>query len=169
MEIMFYRLTQFFNALFPRIDPDDIEWAKSMLPPQGFSLFLAQSRIEQKHALDVAKSLRKYAGELSSADYHALIQASLLHDCGKQQARLSIWHRVAVFILNKLPELLRRPVQKFNLCASAMEISQKHPAWGRDLARKSGLSEKVCLMIERHHSPPRNRLDQLLYQADNQN
>ncbi len=54
---MFYRVHQFTHAFFPRIDSSEIKWAMDNLSPEAYSLFLKQSRSEQRHALDVAQSI----------------------------------------------------------------------------------------------------------------
>jgi hypothetical protein len=73
---MFYRVHQFIKIIFSDIDSSEITWALDNLPPEACSLFLKQSRSEQRHALDVAQSLMKEKNTLTLSN--SLLHSSMI-------------------------------------------------------------------------------------------
>ncbi len=97
-----YRWRQFLGALRPRLDEDDRLLVAQRLSPALQRLFYSMTLRDQRHALDVARTL---VADGESDD--SLVQAALLHDVGK--GRLRLWHRVAFVILRAVwPGLLAR-------------------------------------------------------------
>jgi hypothetical protein len=73
-----YRFRQFFAALAARLSDEERATVAAVLKPAEQRLFARMSRFDQRHCLDVYTTLRR-AG---CAD-PPLLQAALLHDCGK--------------------------------------------------------------------------------------
>lgn len=160
---------QFRQALFPHIETSELQWLQETLPPPAYALFLKQARAEQRHALDVAQSIAQSHHNISPSLFNSLIQAALLHDCGKSQVRIRLWHRVASVLLQKLsPALCHKIEQGDSIFALPLRITSQHPKWGKLLARQAGLNEQVCTLIGEHHTPS-TELGKLLQQADNRN
>jgi len=163
---MFYRVNQFILAIFPHIDPSEINWALDHLSPEAAELFLRQSLPEQRHAINVVKSILKAKLPISFDDFQNLITAALLHDCGKSIASIRLWQRVYIVLMRKMPQsLLTHLAKGHSIFAFSMKIDVRHALWGESLAKKAGLNSVVCLLIREHHTPS-TYLGRILKQAD---
>ncbi|AET68962.1 putative domain HDIG-containing protein [Desulfosporosinus orientis DSM 765] len=164
---MFYRAHQFYRAIFSSIMPSDLRWAVNHLPPQAAELFLKQSRPEQRHAIDVARSIAKINHHLPLSEFHNLMIAALLHDCGKSMVSIRLWERVYVVLIQKAPRSLCFCLEKGNSIFSLpLKINTRHALWGAHLAERAGLNSEICLLIREHHNPS-SKLGFILEQADN--
>ena len=164
---MFYRVYQFARAFFPQIDSSEIKWAMNNLSPEAYSLFLKQSRSEQRHALDVAKSIMKHKHVISKSDFQNLLTAALLHDCGKSIVSIRLWHRVFIVLMQQMPQSVwSRLENSQTVFALPLEIATRHAFWGEWLAQKAGLNPEICLLIQEHHAP-NTELGRILENADN--
>ncbi|MFZ3372216.1 MAG: HD domain-containing protein, partial [Desulfitobacteriaceae bacterium] len=153
---MFYRVKQFYKALFPFINPLEIAWVARTLPVSAFSLFRKQALPEQRHALDVTKSLEIELKSLAlnSDEYQNLIIAALLHDCGKSLVRVHLWQRILIVLIDISPlQLNDYPGAKPKHLALTLKILHYHALWGEALAKKAGLNQQICLLIREHHFP----------------
>ncbi|WP_088186230.1 HD domain-containing protein [Desulfosporosinus sp. FKA] len=165
---MFYRIRQFVQAFFPLIYPDELLWARQILPPRANSLFLKQSKAEQRHALTVAQNLLPYQTALSSSEYQDLITAALLHDCGKSLVKVRLWQRVFIVLMQQMPGSIWTFLQKGpSLIAAPLNMAEHHAHWGSSLAQTIGLNSIICNLIHEHHTPT-TKLGQLLYKTDNE-
>ena len=164
---MFYRVHQFYRAVFPNIQPADLDWALDYLPPKSARLFLRQSPAEQRHAIDVAKSIAEVNHSLTPQELQTLIIAALLHDCGKSLAALRLWERVYIVLIRKAPLRVYARLEKgHSLFSRPLKINARHALWGAGLAKRAGLNSDICLLIREHHSPS-SKLGFILEQADN--
>ncbi len=144
-----YRARQFLNALRARpVDGQGLELARRYLPPRAAALFEAMSPADQAHSLAVLQALldRGYRDR-------PLLQAALLHDVAK--ARIGIWHRTAVILLNAVsPDLVRRAASPDEQSwRYPFYLSVHHPALGAELAERAGLDPGAVLLIRRHQDP----------------
>ena len=164
---MFYRVQQFTHAFFPHIDSSEIKWAMDNLSPQAYSLFLKQSRSEQRHALDVAQSIMKNKHAVAYYDFQNLLTAALLHDCGKSIVSIRLWHRVFIVLMQKMPQpIWSRLETSHTVFALPLKIATQHATWGGCLAQKAGLNPEICRLIREHHTP-QTELGRILERADN--
>lgn len=166
---MFYRFLQFYHGLFPKISSEDQQLVQSFLSGPSLYLFQKQSLADQRHALDVAVDLLKNQAYLSFPEKRTLIQAALLHDCGKTRYPLKLWQRVYIVLCNKLPLTTQEFLRNLNNCRSLslpLILAQQHPKWGALLASQAGLTEYVIELIRTHHHPD-SEMGKLLYDADN--
>ena len=164
---MFYRVFQFIQAFFPRIEPSEIRWVQSNLSLEASALFLKQSPNEQRHALNVAQSLMNKKPILTNTDFEILLTAALLHDCGKSIVSIHLWQRVFIVLMQLMPPSIWSRLELSNtFLAYPLKIAGQHAQWGEQLAREAGLNLRVCLLIREHHSPETN-LGQILAKADN--
>lgn len=166
---MFYRVRQFINAIFPKVNASDINWALNHLTPEASDLFLKQSWPEQRHAIDVAQNIIQARNPISFSDFQTLITAALLHDCGKSMVPISLWQRVYIVLMQAMPQSLWSCLeQSHTVFASPLKLATQHALWGESLAKRAGLNSEVCLLIREHHSPQTD-LGRILAQADNAN
>ncbi|HVJ50504.1 HD domain-containing protein [Desulfitobacterium sp.] len=166
---MFYRILQFYHGLFPRISSEDIRLVQSFLSAAPISLFEEQSPADQRHALDVAIDLLQNQTHLPSSQKSILIQAALLHDCGKTCYPLKIWQRIYIVLCAKLPYTLQKSLKaltNYQALSLPLTLAQEHPEWGAKLASQAGLNEEVVELIRYHHTP-RSEAGKLLHAADN--
>ncbi|MGI6119340.1 MAG: HD domain-containing protein [Desulfosporosinus sp.] len=164
---MFYRMHQFIKLLNPHIDSSEITWALKCLPSEAHSLFLKQSPSEQRHALDVAKSIMKEKNTLSLLNFQNLLIAALLHDCGKSKVSIRLWHRVFVVLMQKMPQSIwSRLERSHTIFAVPLRTASQHAVWGGNLAKRAGLNPTICRLIYEHHSP-KTKLGRVLERADN--
>ena len=94
---MLYRVWQFFRAMFAPVRAHEYKLVARLLSPAQAALFRRMARCDQRHGLDVLYTLQK-AGH----QQEALLRAALLHDVGKVNSGLTVWHRVAVVLLQRL-------------------------------------------------------------------
>jgi hypothetical protein len=160
-----YRVRQFVNAVLARVSPDELREAGEVLPPGAQELFRKMSAPDQRHSLNVMRTLR-CAGH-ARAD---LLAAALLHDAGKSAAKIYPWHR-AIIVLSKrfAPGLLawltggepRREAWR-----KPFVVHRAHPEIGADWAARAGCSSLTVSLIRRHQEPlrraPQNEEEQLL-------
>lgn len=166
---MFYRVHQFLKVIFSDIDSSEITWALTILPPEACTLFLKQSRSEQRHAVDVAQSLMRGKNTLTLTNFQNLLAAALLHDCGKSQVYNSLWHRVFIVLMQNMPQSLWSRLERSNtVFATPLKTASQHAIWGSNLAQRAGLNPAICLLIHEHHSPT-TELGRILESADNAN
>lgn len=164
---MFYRVHQFAHAFFPQIDSSEIKWAMDNLSPEAYSLFLKQSRSEQRHALDVAQGIMNHKHTVSNSEFQNLLTAALLHDCGKSIVSIRLWHRIFIVLMQKMPQSIwSRLETSHTIFALPLKIATQHATWGGCLAQKAGLNSKICLLIREHHTP-KTELGRILERADN--
>lgn len=164
---MFYRLQQFYHTIFPHLNDTDIKWALNHLSPEAAKLFLQQSKPEQRHAIDVAKSITETSHLLPSNDFQNITAAALLHDCGKSIISIHLWQRVYIVLMHKAPKFLKSHFEKGpSIISFPLKIEARHALWGAYLAKKAGLNSIVCLLIREHHAP-RTALGRILEQSDN--
>jgi hypothetical protein len=142
-----YRVRQFVDALLARVSLEDLREADEILPPGAQELFRQMGVPDQRHALNVLRTLRR-AGRTEPA----LLVAALLHDVAKSAARIYSWHR-AVIVLTKrfAPNVLawlgsgeprgwRRP----------FVIHRQHAEIGAQWAAQAGCSTLTVSLIRRH-------------------
>jgi hypothetical protein len=165
-----YRFRQWWKAVFPRVTRADRAWVAALLPPPAYALFLSMSRAGQRHGLDTARQLAGWElhirSRLSAAEYTDLLQAALLHDCGKTPFHLTVGQRAARVALEATPASLRRSaLRRWPFAARALQAAAAHAALGAEMAARCGLSRRVQLLILRHHQP-QTPAEKLLAQAD---
>lgn len=127
------------------------ERAKSWLNSAEFVLFCQMPRSDRQHHLRVFDLLR------SEGHHHpALLEAALLHDVGKTRFRFMLPHKVLVVLVKAFapkyfaawgaaePKGWKRP----------FAISAQHPAWGAEMAAKTGASPLAIELIARHQEKP---------------
>jgi hypothetical protein len=157
-----HRVAQFIGHLTARVDPDEEERARILLPGVAWSLFARMPTADRRHALDVA-------GRLVAAGHHDpdLLAAALLHDAAKG-SRMRLWHRVAgVAVEAVAPRTLAR-------LASPDERSWRYPfhlylhhaTLSADAALAAGCRRRTAALIRGSTEPGDAALADALRRAD---
>ena len=145
-----YRVQQFFQAVRARVEPEERELVRRLLPPAAADLFSRLPRQDQRHGLDVAGALLQ-----RRQDDPDLLAAALLHDAGKAVAGLTVFHRSAIVLLAHWgPGWLRRLGSGRRRWQRPFWVHLHHPALGAELARGAGCSERTARLIALHHAEP---------------
>lgn len=138
-----YRLWQVWAGWRDRVTAADREEVRRWLPPAAYALWLRQSPRDQAHALRVLRLLRTVSED------PVLLRAALLHDVGKAQARLRVWHRALWVLLERFPPLRRRLVAARGWRRPFWVLAE-HPRLGAEWAEAAGCAREVCWLIAHH-------------------
>jgi hypothetical protein len=169
-----YRVRQFLLALTARVPEEEVEQAIQVLTPEARALFRRQAVQDQRHALEVYRTLRQ-AGHTNPQ----LLTAALLHDVGKAITRLSLWQRATIVLLRRFaPRLLDRlSLGEPRGWRRPFVIHAQHPEAGARWAQEAGCSPLAVALIRRHQDKlvsrgtevEENRLLVVLQAADSKN
>lgn len=120
-------------------------------------LFQAMSPVERRHALAVLRTLEQ-AGPVEPA----LAQAALLHDVGKTDGRIQLWHRVLVVLLQACcpGTLARLEVANPSSWRYPFYVELHHAELGALMTARAGADDRVARLIMRHHSTPQSEASQ---------
>ena len=158
----FYRIYQFFFAVFAKPTAADLEIVRQILSSGEAAIFARLQLSEQAHAIEVYKKVTAPAAE------PALRKAALLHDVGKAKHPLRLWERIIIVVGpkifgDKVTQWETRPPKGW---ARPFVIRAQHPAWGAEMAEKAGSSHEVINLIRKHQvkitQPPQNEEEKVL-------
>lgn len=163
-------MAQFFRALSRHgpLSSGEYRWVCTHLSPGERTLFFRMDRMDQKHAVAVSMDAAQLARErnLSARQVRTLIRAGLLHDVGKADGNLTLWHRVLYVLVRKgWPNLVKRWSQegiKAKGMRQAFYIQSHHGERGAQLARQHGVEEEVVRLIWGHQLSDARDDDELL-------
>jgi hypothetical protein len=147
-----YRVRQFASALLARVSPDDLLEADEVLPPDAQKLFRRMSASDQRHSLNVMRTLRR-----QGHTEPGLLEAALLHDVGKSAARIYPWHR-AIIVLSAhfAPGLLAGLVSgEQRGWRRPFVVHRQHTEIGAEWVAQAGCSPLTVSLIRRHQEPLR--------------
>ena len=145
-----YRVSQFCRALVAWVPKQELGLLSEYLTPSQAELFQRMPRCDQRHGLDVFHTLRR-----KQHRDHDLLAAALLHDVGKSDGRLRLWHRVLIVLIKALrPQLLDRLASdEPRSWRYPFVVHQHHPELGAQLAQMAGCSPTTVELIRRHQEP----------------
>lgn len=135
--------------------------------PHQRVLFRRMSPNDQRHSLGVCQTLHQAGHSEHSQEGKALLAAALLHDVGKAQARMWLWQRVAIVLLERcspavLDWLARGEPHGWR---NSFVVHRQHPQIGAGWAQAANCSPLTMNLIRRHQErceQPQSREDQLL-------
>lgn len=149
---------------------------ETLLTPVQMALFQGMPQCDQRHSLNVVRTLRA-----AGADHPDLLIAALLHDAAKSAGPLRLWHRVAIVLLKALVprwlDWLARPADPGHW-RFPFYMHRIHPQAGARWAEEAGCSSLAVWLIAHHQQLPnhhddceenRGRLLRMLRWADDQN
>ena len=153
-----YRVRQFVNALDAYIrplTPGERAEAQAWLPESAWPLFDAMPRNDQRHSLNVLRTLHA-AGHSEPA----LMQAALLHDVAKSSGGVTLFHRVAVVLIKIVwPDWFARVAQALAPPRSDPRYPfwahANHPQLGAELAAAAGCDPLAVTLIRQHQETGR--------------
>jgi hypothetical protein len=148
-----YRVRQFVNALgaYSRLlMPGERAEARAWLPEGARPLFDAMPRNDQRHSLNVLRSLRA-----AGYDDPALMQAALLHDAAKNAGGVTLFHRIAVVLLkiarpDWAARLTQTPAPARGNLSYSFWVLANHPQLGAEMAAAAGCDPLAVMLIRRH-------------------
>lgn len=157
-----HRVGQLVAHVRARVQPDEEELARRILPPPAFSLFGSLPVADRRHALDVVARLLA-AGE----DDPDLLAAALLHDAAKGD-RMRLWHRVAGVLLEALApaQLARLADSRPGSWRHPFHLYLHHGPMSAELAERAGCSARAASFIRGSASGADARLQATLEAAD---
>lgn len=82
--------------------PAEREWARSILTPAEFALWIRQSDYDQSHAVQVARRVEIRLANTAHAGDALWPGAALMHDVGKCESNLSLPERVVATLVSKV-------------------------------------------------------------------
>jgi putative nucleotidyltransferase with HDIG domain len=128
---------------------EDDAWACAQLAPAQAALWRAQHGLDRRHTVAVA---RRVLDAAASADVAAaggppswLVEAALLHDVGKAEARLGVAGRTVATVL-ELVGVRTAP--------GAVGRYLRYTERGAELLSGSGARPEVVAWAREHHEPP---------------
>jgi len=142
----FYRTRQFLGALRPTVESHERDDAAALLGEGLWPLFESMTARDQRHSLDVLRTL-------TDQNHHDkdLLLAALLHDVGKGRlaaANVRLWHRVVYVLLGAwMPRLLCRVANG----RGGLGALNRHAERGAVVAEALGAPAGVVDLIRRHH------------------
>lgn len=170
------RIKQFWNALFSKLNHDDIVLLKAYLNEQEQFLFSGMDRQTQTHCVRVARTTLKMLPKYSFLNKQTVVKAALLHDIGKPPNVIRTFDRVLIVLLNRFaPRLIKKLLESprsYGHFQKAIISHIRHPELGAQLAESYNLSKEIVTLIKQHHytESPNEPIElRILREADNLN
>lgn len=143
-----YRVRQLGAALAARRHPPDDRAARRLLPPPLLAIFARMPAEDRRHALAVLAAL-----EAAGWAEVPLLQAALLHDAGKAEAGIRLWHRAARVLLTATAT---GAWQRLSACPTGRRrplwVLAEHPARGAVWVEAQGGGADLVALIRYHES-----------------
>lgn len=156
---MFYRVKQFFLAIFARLTKEDYDFINKYLDEKDKLLFNSLPTHEKKHCINVAIFFR---GNNNVDD--KFIKAALLHDIGKRNSGLNPIFKGIIVIMNKISESATRKLQFIK----PINVYYNHPYIGYELYKD--IDEEIAYIIKNHHNYNcTDKIVKMLQEADCKN
>ncbi len=113
------------------------------------SLFVCMDARDQRHCLDTFLTLQ--SGGCANPE---ILDAALLHDCGKALGSIAIWHRVALVLANAagLRVLEAEAGAPRGSLRHTLYVQREHARLGADLASGCGASPGLTALIRWHEA-----------------
>lgn len=139
---MFYRIKQFFLAVFSKITKDEEEFLIKYLDEEDIILFNKLPTHEKKHCINVAK----YVIENNDNISELTVKAALLHDIGKINSGLNPIFKGIIVIMNGISEKLTKKLQFIK----PINVYYNHPVIGWEIYKS--INSDIAYIIKNHHN-----------------
>ena len=161
-----HRLAQFWRHTSARVSTQEVNAVTEVLGPQLSRFFLDLPVNDQRHGLDVLKTIRR--AEVSPPVL--LQQAALLHDMGKVGAHLSVIERSLTVLLRAIsPKVLRAVLRVMPSFAARYATYADHARIGAERLSGCGATDLAAVVSEHHARQPTLELTRRLQRADGAN
>jgi hypothetical protein len=146
------RIQQGLRAIFASALPLDLDLAARTLTPPQLAAFQRMTRGEQLHSLNVLRDVLA-----QGATPPELAVAALMHDVGKSRYHMRVWQKTLVVLVRSFAhptymKLIRESEQ--NWIARPFVVAQFHGAWGAEMLRELGASERTIWLVALHDKKP---------------
>jgi hypothetical protein len=161
-----HRVGQFWRHSSARVSTAELDRARAILGTRLTQFFLELPVNDQRHGLDVLKTLEGNLPDPSPV----LRQAALLHDLGKAGASLTVLQRsLTVFLAALSPRLLQAALRLWPGLARRYGIYADHARIGAERLRAVGATELADIIADHHVVEPHSDLTSALQRADHAN
>lgn len=162
------RLQQFFAAVRARILPADRALVARLLSPGELRLFARMPPFDQRHCLDVCRTLAR-----AGYDDPLLLRAALIHDCGKvgDDGRMIPLLYYGLFVVSKklAPALYAWAAREGRGPLWPFAVHAAHEERAALLAAAAGSPPELVALLRDYAARRTTGPAALLYWADEQN
>ena len=151
-----HRVPRFFGSIRPGPPTAaDLAWAEGFLNPGELKQFRAMSNPDKRHAIRVARRAEAaWGGRSEPVTVALVVTAALLHDVGKNLARLGTYGRVVATVSGAVGGLeLAEVWQGTSGFTRRVGLYLRYNILGVDLLRVAGSDELVVAWSLEHHLP----------------
>lgn len=143
---------RFIGSLVPMEPPRrDAAWAEEQLLPGEVDLWRQMSRADRRHAVGVARRVRRTLGDRAD---RPVLAAALLHDVGKLASGLGTYGRVVATVFVKVAGRARaRSWIDRRGFAHRLGTYSEHPRLGGDMGERAGSDPFTVAWTREHHLP----------------
>lgn len=149
---------RFFGALSPRGPrPADVAWVAAVLTVDELAVWSRQPAHDRRHSVAVARRVQAALAGTAEAHDPRWIEAALLHDIGKVDARLGVLGRVGATLAGAAAghDLAGAWAQRRGI-TRRVGLYLMHPEIGADRIRRCGGSEAAARWAAVHQTPARH-------------
>ncbi len=142
-----------WQALRRDADSDaDRAWARSLLGPPEFAIWMRQTPYDRRHSVRVARRVEERLAGTAHAGDARWLAAALMHDVGKAEAGLSALSRAAAALVNRVVGLdtARRWARSRRGRLGRIGLYLIHGEVGARLIREAGGREEIAAWSEVH-------------------
>ena len=146
---------RFFGALRPGgPSATDTEWVRSVINTEELDVWKRMPGHDRRHSVQVARDVQSMLAGTRYADDQRWIEAALLHDVGKLDARLGVFGRVTATLAGAAAghEMADSWSEKRGITRK-FGLYLRHPELGASRIRMCGGSKEAALWAEAHQDP----------------
>jgi putative nucleotidyltransferase with HDIG domain len=102
--MLFYRVKQFYWAVESLFIKEDLKMLNRYLSDSELNLFMRLTKSERQHSIRVCIAAMEYIKykNIVDIDKDKMCKCALLHDIGKSQAKLNIFYKSIIVIINNI-------------------------------------------------------------------
>jgi hypothetical protein len=148
---------RFVRALWPGPPrADDVEWVRTVLAPNSFTMWQRQPNHDRRHAIAVARGVQTELAGTEYADDPRWTACALLHDIGKLDARLGVYGRVVATVAGAAAGRGTAGAwSERSGFTRRVGLYLRHPELGADRIRLAGGPEEAARWAAAHHAAER--------------